>query len=117
MACLTEADEHSIVAYKPNVCHNAVQPAVQKGRDGEPRGMAQIERIPQMIKRSKIEIALDDLMNACGLGESDSETFLHVLSDAIDDVDWEIVERSNDVNALLAKQIQAQLTERGISLQ
>ena len=70
-----------------------------------------------MIKRSKIEIALDDLMNACGLGESNSETFLHVLSDAIDDVDWEIVEGSNDVNALLAKQIQAQLTERGISLQ
>ena len=38
-------------------------------------------------------------MNACGLRKSNFETFLHVLSDAIDDVDWEIVEGSNDVNA------------------
>jgi hypothetical protein len=72
-----------------------------------------------MIKRTKIEIALNDLMKACGLtGESDTETFLHVLSDAVDDVDWDIVERTHaeGLCALLAEQIQAQLTARGISL-
>ena len=64
----------------------------------------------------KIYKALNDLMLACGLhGESGTEIFLGVLADAVENVDWSVVEQSHrdflgfDVNGLLAEEIEKAL--------
>jgi len=54
------------------------------------------ESLGGAIREIEPRFALNDLMKACGLsGESGSETLFHVLSDAIDEADWSIVEQSH----------------------
>ena len=63
-------------------------------------------------QQTKIHAALNQLMKACDLsGESGTERMFGILSDAIDNVDWSIVEQSHrdglcyDVNCLLTDAI------------
>lgn len=73
-----------------------------------------------MNERSeRIHTALNSLMKACNLqGESGTEKLFFILNEAIDDVDWNIVEQRHkdglcyDVNCLLAEAIDNALGER-----
>ena len=75
--------------------------------------------MPNSIRENAIRTAINQLMSACGLrGESGTEELFLILRDAVDEVDWGIVEESHreglcfDVSCLLAEAIEQQLSRR-----